>query len=146
MLMITPDVRGHQPHHVRTQVAIVPRPEREVEMVRQQTVSQQTDIDPFAGFAEELAEGREVAILAENRAATITAIEDVVTVAAQSVACTAWHGGIMGSGTCGRQEKSTLSPFALQEKSTLSPFALLKSSTLLTTVKNSRRSRRCCSA
>jgi predicted DNA-binding antitoxin AbrB/MazE fold protein len=93
MLMITADVRGHQPHHVRTQVAIAPRPEREMEMVRHQTVSQQTDIDLFARFAEELAEGCEVAVLAEDGAATITAIEDVITVAAQSVACTAWHGG-----------------------------------------------------
>src|SRR5260370_1448832 len=74
-------------------------------MVRHQTVSEQTDIAPCARFAEELAEGCEVAVLAEDGAATVTAIEDVVTVAAQSVACTAWHGGIMGlDGASGKRK------------------------------------------
>jgi hypothetical protein len=65
-------------------------------MVRHQTVSDETDIDSFAGFAKELYEGCEVVVLAEDGAATVTAIEDVVAVTAQSVACAAWHRGIMG--------------------------------------------------
>jgi hypothetical protein len=95
MLMITADVRGHQPHHVGAQVAIAPRPERQVEMGGHQTISEEADIDAFARLAGQLTKGREVAILAKDGATTIAAIEDMVTVAAQSVACTAWHGGIM---------------------------------------------------
>ena len=95
MLMITADVCGRQPHHIRAQVAVAPRPEREVEMVRHQTVSKETDIDSLARFAEELDEGCEITVFAEDGAATVTAIEDVVGVAAQSVACTPWHGGVM---------------------------------------------------
>ena len=85
-LMITADVGRHRPHHIRDQIAIAPRPQRRVKMVRHQTVTEETDIDSFARFAEEFEECREVAVLMKNGTATIATIEDMVAMAAQSVA------------------------------------------------------------
>ena len=50
MLMITADMGGHQPHHIRTQVAVTPRPEHQADMVGQQAVSQQTNINAPVRF------------------------------------------------------------------------------------------------
>lgn len=50
-------------------------------------------------LAQELEESApEVAILAEDSATAVATVEDVVTVAAQSVAGTAWHEGMMVPG------------------------------------------------
>jgi hypothetical protein len=79
MFVVAAHVRVQQPVHPLAQVAVVFRPERQVEMVGHQTVPQ----DPHRNFDTSMGHGFEkrqvVAILAENPPTIVAAIEDVVT-------------------------------------------------------------------
>ena len=57
--------------------------------------------------------GSEIALLAKDRPPPVASIEDMVAVAAQSIARTAWHGTRSSLGASRRQEESTLSRMAL---------------------------------
>src|SRR5437879_2225995 len=93
MLVIAAHVRGGQPHHVRAQVASATRPKEKMKMIPQQAKGQQADVDPLPGLAQQPHKGSVVAVFVKDPAACVTTVEDVVAVAAQGIACAAWHVG-----------------------------------------------------
>ena len=111
MLMIAADMRGHQPHHVLAQAAIFFWPNGEVEVVRHQTKGQQANIDALPSFAEQVHESIIVPCFVKDRTPSVATIENMVTIAAQGVACSAWHGSQVSHYPGNGQEKCTLSPF-----------------------------------
>jgi hypothetical protein len=52
----------------------------------------QPDVRPLAGFSKQPEKLIVVGLFVKNGAASVATIEDVVAVAAQRVACAAWHG------------------------------------------------------
>ena len=114
MLMIAAYMRCHQPHHVLAEVAIFFWPNGEVEVVRHQTKGQQADIDALPSFTKQLHKSIIVAGLAEDRTPSVATIENMVTIVAQGVACSAWHGSQVSHYPGNSQEKCTLSPFPAQ--------------------------------
>src|SRR5260221_5264925 len=91
MLMVAADVGGGQPHHVGTEITVRTWPECKMKMVGHQTISQQPHRHALAGFAEEFSESSKVAIFAKDATTPIATVHDVVTIAAQSISCTARH-------------------------------------------------------
>ena len=104
VLMITADMGGKQPAHVIAQVAVAARPEDEMEVVGHEAIGQEADRDAFAGLAEQLEEGSEIAVLVEDGAARVPAVENVVAVTAQGSASIARHGGEYAMGRAAGQE------------------------------------------
>src|SRR5947209_11411503 len=84
-----------------------------MKMVGHQTISEQPHRHSLAGFAEEFNEGSKVAILAKDGTPPIATINDVVTIAAQSISCTARHNHDYDIGTRCRQDKAPCPLFYL---------------------------------
>jgi hypothetical protein len=74
-------------------------PEQKMEMIGQQTKSQQADLSVFAGFGQESDKSIVVAYFVEDSTATVATIHDVVAVASQGVACRTWHGESLSDGS-----------------------------------------------
>jgi hypothetical protein len=91
MLVITTNVRGHEPHHEVAEVTIVERPNRQVKMVGHETIAQQTDGSPFFRLLQKFEERVEVPRLVEDGVTGIAAIQHVIAIAASRRACSAWH-------------------------------------------------------
>src|SRR5438105_9445256 len=112
VLVVTPHVRRQQPHHVVTQFAISPWPDKEVEMIRHEAVAEQAHIEALPRLPQELEEGIEIAILVKDSKAAVATVEDVITVAALGRPCTARHAAHYRCWSARSQAKSTLSPFS----------------------------------
>jgi hypothetical protein len=76
-----------------------------MEMVWQQTVGKQTHGEAGRGLAHKLDKPDVVAFVAEDLAAGIAAVEDVVTVAAKSGSGRAWHAANPGEWIGQQQER-----------------------------------------
>jgi hypothetical protein len=83
VFMVAANVGSEQPHHVSVPIAVAARPEGEVGMVGHQARGEQTHGCPLPCLAQQLDEGGVIAVVVEDGAATIAAIEDMVAVAAQ---------------------------------------------------------------
>ncbi len=57
VLVVTPHVRGHEPLHPLAQLAILPRPNNQVEVVRHQTVGQEAHVHAGAADTQQAGEG-----------------------------------------------------------------------------------------
>jgi hypothetical protein len=91
VLVIASDVGGQQPHHVVAEVTVFTWPETEVKVVGHEAIAEQAHGDALAGFVQEIDEGMKIAIVMEDGAAAVTAIEDVVAIAALGSSCGPWH-------------------------------------------------------
>ena len=78
-----------------------------MEVVGHQAIGEQAHAASFAGLAQELDEGGEVAVLVKDGAAAIAPVEDMVAIAAQGSACGAWHRGDYQDVAEQKQAKST---------------------------------------
>lgn len=76
--VIPPDMRGHQPLHPAAQVAVVVRPEHQVEMVGHQAQCEDAHGQALAGGLKQAKEGVVVVGLLEDGGAAIAPIEHVV--------------------------------------------------------------------
>ncbi|HLN27685.1 MAG TPA: hypothetical protein VK395_08065 [Gemmataceae bacterium] len=92
MLMVAADVRRQQPHHVIAQLAIALGPRGQVKVVREHAVSEQAHRRALGRLREKLQKSGVVAILVEDHAATIIAIEHVVAITTLGSARSASHG------------------------------------------------------
>jgi hypothetical protein len=97
VLMVAANMSGEQPGHVVAELAVGAWPEGEVEVVGHHTKGQQAHRHMFVGVAQQLDEGVEIAILVKDRAAAVTTVEDVITLAAQGNSQCAWHGRYYGT-------------------------------------------------
>src|SRR5277367_3551181 len=95
VLMVATDMGRRQPHHVVAQVAITSRPEHEMEMIGHQAKCQQANIAALPGLGQEFDKSIKVALFAEDHTSIVTAIHDMVAVAARGVACSAWHAAML---------------------------------------------------
>jgi len=73
-------------------------------MIGHQAESEEAHGRAFAGLVQQANEGGEVAVFVEDGAATVAAIEDVVTVAALGGSCGAWHAVIIANGAITARE------------------------------------------
>lgn len=80
--MVATDVCSQQPVHPPTQVPIVMRPEREMEMIRHETIRQESHGHSLTGLPQQTAERLMVSVLIKDFSTTIAAIDDVVAVVA----------------------------------------------------------------
>jgi hypothetical protein len=92
MVLITAPMSGQEPVHPPAQLAVGLGPERNVEMVGHHTIGKQPRWMPERCLRHHLDEGLKVPILVEDPGASVSSIEDVVTVTAGRSSPGAWHG------------------------------------------------------
>ena len=80
--VIPADVTRHQPLHPATQVAVLERPKHQVKMVCQQAISHETHRQPLVRFSHQIYERQIVFGFVKNIPSPISAIEDMVNIAA----------------------------------------------------------------
>jgi hypothetical protein len=80
---IPANMSGHQPLHPAAPLAILPRPEREMEMIRHQAIRHHTHRYTEARFTHQPNERLIVACLLENPRASITPVQNMVAVASR---------------------------------------------------------------
>ena len=90
--MVSPHVRGQEPLHPTTEIAIFARPKDEMKVIVHQYVAEQAHRQPLVGIGQKLLEGGEIAILMKDIGPTVTPIEHVVTETADRSTSSSWHG------------------------------------------------------
>jgi hypothetical protein len=80
--MVAPDMRRQQSVHPATQVPIVMRPERKVEMIRHETIRQESHGHSLTGLPQQTAEGLIIPVRMKDLGPVIASIDDVVAVVA----------------------------------------------------------------
>jgi hypothetical protein len=78
--VIPSDMRRQQPVHPSTQVPIVMRPEHKVEMIRHETIRQESHGHSLTGLPQQTDEGLIIPIRMKDVGPAIAAIDDVVAV------------------------------------------------------------------
>jgi len=74
-------------------------------VVGHQTIGEQTDRRPLAGFVKKFQEGQVITILVKHGAARVATVQDVVAIAALRSSTGAWHVGIIGEDKTASSEK-----------------------------------------
>ncbi len=83
----------------------MPRPQREMEMVRHQAISEHAHGQTLAGVGKECLERLVVAVLVKDLSAAVAPIDDVVAIAAARSSSGAWQAGIVAERSQGQQWK-----------------------------------------
>ncbi len=91
MAMISAHRPGEQPVHPRAQIAILVRPDDQMKVVGHEAPTEHAHGDLDAGVADGFHERLIVAVLEEDLAAGVAAVQDVVTLVADRGSCGAWH-------------------------------------------------------
>ena len=91
VLVVTADMGREQPRHVVAEITVCAWPNDKVKVVGHQAVSNQAHGHVLVGVAQEIEEGVEIAILVKDGTSAITAVKDVVTVAAKRNSQGTWH-------------------------------------------------------
>ena len=92
VLVVAANMGIVQPMHPAAQVAIVDRPERQMEVVGHQTVGQHAHGHFNAGMSDGLEERLVIAVFEKNLTAGIAAVDDVIANAANRGSSCAGHG------------------------------------------------------
>jgi len=99
--------------HEVAQVAIVSGPNRQMEVVGHQTLGEQTDRRPLAGFVKELEEGQVITILVKHGTASVATIQNVVAITTLRSSTGASHVGIIEKDKMASSEKAECPLFCL---------------------------------
>ena len=91
MALIAADVRGQQPVHPATEIAVGRGPDDQVEMIGHQAEGQHPHRHPQAGFRQQIDEGLVAVVLVEYLGSMIASVQDMVTIIGSRGSCGAGH-------------------------------------------------------
>lgn len=91
--MVASHVRGHEPLHPPTEVAVVVGPQDKVEVVGHQTVAGDAHGQPLVGLLHQSEERAEVLVLMNHIAPSVASIERVIDIISLRRSGGPWHAG-----------------------------------------------------
>ncbi len=95
LFVMASDVRGREPLHPGSQIAITVWPQTQVKVVGHETIGENSHRQPFAGQRKKLEEFPIIVWSMKHHRVRVAAIHHVVTDVARGCPCRSWHGQIV---------------------------------------------------